>query len=243
MSSPNSKRYLIFGGIDGIGGALSHRLIEQGHQVFVTTRTQEKVSRSCVGEDCTLVVDVLNPESIQRAINVASSEGLDGLVYCIGTLNLKPLARTTREDLLQAFEINTVGAFLAIKYSAESLRLKQGSVVLFSSIAATRGFTNHSSIGTAKASVEGMARSLSAELAPAVRINVIAPSLTNTPLAHPLTQNPKIADAIALLHPIPKLGDPQDMAALAEFLLSERSGWISGQVIHVDGGRSSIEKR
>ncbi|HCG37271.1 MAG: SDR family NAD(P)-dependent oxidoreductase [Holophagaceae bacterium] len=241
--SPNPKNFLILGGIGGIGGFLTDRLIEQGHRVFVTTRNPQKVLQSSVDQDHTLVVDVLNPDSIQQAVATASQEGLDGLAYCIGSLDLKPLARSTREDLLRSFEVNTVGAFLAIKESSAALKEKRGSVILFSSIAATRGFVNHSSIGAAKASVEGLARSLAAELAPHIRVNVIAPSLTSTPLTLPLTQNPKMAEAIASLHPIPKLGDPREIASLAYFLLSDQSSWITGQVFHIDGGRSTLDKK
>ncbi|MFZ9999177.1 MAG: SDR family NAD(P)-dependent oxidoreductase [Holophagaceae bacterium] len=243
MSSNPSKNYLIFGGIGGIGGFLTDQLTQQGHCVFVTTQTPEKTLQSSVNAKHTLVADVLNPDSIKQAVVVASQEGLDGLAYCIGSLDLKPLSRTTREDLLRSFELNTVGAFLAIKEASASLKERRGSIILFSSIAATRGFINHSSIGAAKASVEGLARSLAAELAPHIRINVIAPSLSSTPLALPLTQNPKMAEAIASLHPIPKLGDPQEIASLAQFLLSDQSSWITGQVFHVDGGRSTLEKK
>ncbi len=241
--SPSPKNYLIFGGIGGIGGALANQLKEEGHRIFVTARTPEKALESSVSPDHTLIVDVFSPETIQQAVAIANQEGLDGLAYCIGSIDLKPLSRSTREDLLRSFEINTIGAFLAIKAAAPSLAERRGSVVMFSSIAASRGFANHSAIGTTKASVEGLGRSLAAELAPHIRVNVIAPSLTATPLAQAFTQNPKVAEAIASLHPLPRLGDAGEMATLASFLLSDRSSWITGQVFHVDGGRSSLEKK
>jgi NAD(P)-dependent dehydrogenase (short-subunit alcohol dehydrogenase family) len=242
MTTP--KNYLIFGGIDGIGGALATRLNSQGHTTYVTTSRTEKAESAIASgfpEDRVLLADALSLDSVTQAVAQATSGGLDGMGYCIGTIDLKPLSRTTPEDLLKSFQINVLGAFAAIKAAAPHLAQRQGSVVLFSSIAASRGFANHAAIGTAKAALEGLARSLAAELAPKVRINVIAPSLTDTPLAKPLTSNPKMREAIAAMHPIPRLGIAEEMAEMAMFLLSEHSGWMTGQTLHIDGGRSSLE--
>ena len=238
------KNYLIFGGIDGIGGALAGQLTRQGHTAFVTTSTEEKANAAIQNgtpENKILFVDALSHDTITQAVGQAAVTGLDGMAYCIGTIDLKPLSRTTPEDLLRSFQINVLGAFAAIKAAAPHLAQRQGSVVLFSSIAASRGFANHAAIGTAKAALEGLARSLAAELAPKVRINVIAPSLTDTPLAKSLTSNPKMREAIAAMHPIARLGIAEEMAEMAMFLLSEHSGWITGQTLHIDGGRSSLE--
>lgn len=243
--SQTQQNFLIFGGIGGIGGSLAARLQQDGHPVYVTTKTPSKIEQAVsqgISADRVLTVDALSPESITQAVSQVGVTGLKGLAYCIGTIDLKPLSRTTPDDLLRSFQLNTVGAFTAIKAAAPFLAEAQGSVVLFSSIAATRGFANHSAIGTAKAAVEGLARSLAAELAPKVRINVIAPSLTQTPLAAPLTSNPKMSEAIGAMHPIPRLGQADEMADLAAYLLSDRSGWVTGQVFHVDGGRSTLEK-
>lgn len=243
MTHPN-KNYLIFGGIDGIGGALAGRLRGAGNSAFITTSSVDKAQtaiQSGAQPEKVLVVDVLSQEAIDQAVEQAAKTGLNGMAYCVGTIDLKPLSRTTRDDLLRSFQINVLGAFTAIKAAAPHLAERQGSVVLFSSIAAGRGFANHAAIGTAKAAVEGLARSLAAELAPKVRINVIAPSLTDTPLAKPLTTNPKIKEAIAAMHPIQRLGIADEMAGMAAFLLSEESGWITGQTLHIDGGRSSLE--
>lgn len=240
-----AQRFLVFGGIGGIGGSLASRLHQGGNQVYVTTTDSSKAdpqSLSGIPLNQVLTADVLSTESVIEAVATAGQDGLNGLAYCVGTIDLKPLARTTPEDLLRSFQINTIGAFLAIKAAAPMLSKTHGAVVLFSSIAASRGFANHSAIGAAKASVEGLARSLAAELAPHVRVNVIAPSLTETPLARPLTSNPKMSEAIGAMHPIPRLGHADEMADLAAYLLSDRSGWITGQVFHVDGGRSTLEK-
>jgi NAD(P)-dependent dehydrogenase (short-subunit alcohol dehydrogenase family) len=238
----SAKNFLIFGGIGGIGGALSDLLSSQGHNVFVTTTREGRAQEAGLPAERVLVADAQATQSIQAAVNTASANGLDGMAYCIGTIDLKPLARTTEEDLLRNFQINTVGAFVAIKEAAAKLAESKGSVVLFSSIAASRGFASHSAIACAKAGLEGMARALAAELAPSVRINLIAPSLTETPLAQGLTQNPKMKEAISGMHPIPRLGEAYEMAKAAAFLLSDDSGWMTGQTLHIDGGRFSVEK-
>ncbi|MEM6492230.1 MAG: SDR family oxidoreductase, partial [Pseudomonadota bacterium] len=119
----------------------------------------------------------------------------------------------------------------------------QGAVVLFSTVAAAQGFANHSVIAPAKAAIEGLARSLAAEWAPHVRLNVVAPSLTRTPMAAFMTDNPQMAKAIGALHPLPRLGEAEDIAAIAAFLLSEQATWITGQTIGVDGGRSTVRHK
>jgi len=240
----DSKTFLIFGGVGGIGQALAESLSEKGHRVFVTTRNPDEAqSKIRLPESQILKADALDADSIQSATAFAAQEGLHGLAYCVGSIDLKPIARVTPEDLMKCFQLNVIGAFVAAQAAASALQQHEGAIVLFSSVAAQRGFSNHATIGTAKAGLEGLARSLAAELAPKVRINVIAPSLTDTPLAKNLAQNPKIAQTIADLHPLPRLGDAREMAALAEFLLLENAKWITGQVIHVDGGRSAIERR
>lgn len=233
---------LIFGGIGGIGGALAGRLAQQGSRVYVTTRDPENATPS--HQSITVLgADVLHEESIRAAVQQACAPGLSGLVYCVGSIDLKPFSRAKPEELQKTFALNVIGAFVAIQEAASALTQSNGSIVLFSSIAAQRGFSNHSIIATAKAAIEGLTRSLAAELAPAVRVNAIAPSLTDTPLAKPMTQNAKIADSIAAMHPLPRLGSPDEVAALAQFLLSDNSSWITGQILHVDGGRSTLERK
>lgn len=240
------KTFLIFGGVGGIGQSLRNRLTQAGHKVYATTRQiEDAATRGYPHPEELIAADALDSESIVKATQKAAElgGGLDGLAYCIGSIDLKPLTRTTREDMLRAFEVNVLGAFHAVSAAAKLLAERDSSVVLFSSVAAGRGFANHAAIGTAKAGLEGLARSLAAELAPKVRVNVIAPSLSDTPLARSFTQNPKMAETIAGLHPIPKLGSADEIAALAEFLLLENASWMTGQVIHVDGGRSSLERK
>ena len=236
------KTFLIFGGIGGIGGALCDILAAQGHHVMVTTSKPEKNQQTSLAKEQVLTVDVRDHQSIRDAVAVAGAQGLHGMAYCVGTIDIKPLARTTAEDLRNSLEINTIGAFIAIQTAAPILAQHLGAVVLFSSVAASRGFSNHSSIGTAKAAVEGLTRSIAAELAPKVRVNAIAPSLTDTPLAESMTKNQKMAEMIGAMHPLPRLGNAIEMAKAAAFLLSDDSAWMTGEILHIDGGRSHLEK-
>jgi NAD(P)-dependent dehydrogenase (short-subunit alcohol dehydrogenase family) len=167
---------------------------------------------------------------------------LAGLVYAVGTINLRSLRRLTEADFLDEFRINALGASLAIQAAPSALQRNAdgASVVLFSSIAARQGFTFHTSTAMAKAAVSGLTLALAAELAPKVRVNAIAPSLTRTPLADSVLVSDQMVEGIAKLHPLPRLGEPDDIAALAAFLISAESSWITGQIIGVDGGRSTL---
>lgn len=233
MSAP----YLIMGARGGIGESIARRLIARGHNVAGTMREGGKAP-----EGVTIyhhdIADAQNMASILSALD--GGEGLSGLAYCIGSIDIVPLKSASDQKFMDAFEVNVMGAVRALRAAETALRKGNGSVVLFSSIAAGQGFPNHAAIGTAKAAVEGLMRSVAAEWAPDVRVNCIAPSLSVTPLAAKFTGNEKIAEAIAKAHPIPRLGQAEDAAALAEFLLLPESGWITGEVFHLDGGRSHL---
>jgi NAD(P)-dependent dehydrogenase (short-subunit alcohol dehydrogenase family) len=155
------------------------------------------------------------------------------------------LARLSRADFERDFLVNAVWAAQAVQAAQSALVKHEGgaSVVLFSSVAVAQGFTGHASIGMAKGAVEGLMRSLAAELAPRVRVNCVAPSLTRTPLASKLLANPQMADAIAAMHPLPRLGEPEDVAQVVALLAGPHSTWITGQVIAVDGGRSTLRTK
>lgn len=233
---------LIFGGVDGIGGELARRLSVAGCRVALTSRSQEKAAAFAaeIGAQ-PLTANVLEEPSIADAIASAAPSGrLGGLVYAVGSIPLKPLTRVTETDLVDAYRLNVVGAALAVKHAAPALKAARGSVVLFSSVAAGQGFSSHSVIGPAKAAVSGLTLALAAELAPYVRVNAIAPSLSRTPLSASLTGSDKMAEAIADIHPLKRLGLAADSAALAAFLLSADAGWMTGQVIGIDGGRGSL---
>ncbi|MFN6955110.1 MAG: SDR family NAD(P)-dependent oxidoreductase [Acetobacteraceae bacterium] len=232
----------IIGATGGIGAALARRVAARGARPFLIGRDAARVGALAAELGAGhAVADALDGQALAAAVQAAGSP-LAGLAYCVGSIVLKPLKRVTEADMLDAYRLNVVGAMVAVQAAAPALAAGQGAVVLFSSVAARAGFPNHAAIGAAKAAVEGLALSLGAELAP-VRVNVIAPSLTKTGMAAPLTGNAQMAEAIAKLHPLPRLGEAEDSAALADFLLSEQAGWISGQVIGVDGGRASLRSK
>ena len=170
-------------------------------------------------------------------------ESIDGLVYCPGSINLKPFNRLSQQDFLNDFIQNVLGAVNLIQKLLPNLkRAESASIVLFSTVAAKLGMPFHTSIATSKAAIEGMAKSLAAELAPAkMRVNVIAPSLTDTPLAAALLNTDEKKEASAKRHPLQRIGNTNDMAQLVSFLLSDNSSWITGQVIAVDGGMGSLK--
>jgi NAD(P)-dependent dehydrogenase (short-subunit alcohol dehydrogenase family) len=190
------------------------------------------------------VGDIHDGNLFSRATKEAG-EALDGLVYAVGTINLRSLQRLTEADFLNDFRVNAMGAALAVQAALPALKKSAGtaSVVLFSTVAALQGFAFHSSIAMAKGAVDGLTLSLAAELAPKVRVNAIAPSLTRTPLAEDILSTEQAASAIASLHALQRLGAPEDIAALAAFLLSPDAAWITGQIISVDGGRSTLRTK
>lgn len=242
MSAP----ILIFGATGGIGSALARRLATEGHALHLSARSEPPLAALATELGCDFTPgDVTAEADILRVVErAAGPEGrLRGLAYAVGTMALKPLAATTGQDLADALRRDVIGAFLAAKAARKALAAANGAVVLFSSVAARRGFASHTAIGTAKAAVEGLTLALAADLAPDVRVNAVAPSLTRTPLAAPILGSEAMAKAIAARHALKRLGEPDDGAAMAAFLLSEQAAWITGQIIAVDGGRASVEAR
>jgi NAD(P)-dependent dehydrogenase (short-subunit alcohol dehydrogenase family) len=234
------ERIVVAGATGGIGAALARRLAARGAEPFLLARDPARLA--ALGAELGApwrAVDVTDAPALKAALAEAGTP-LRGLAFCIGSILLKPAGRLTEADFLDAFRLNALAAAMAVQAAMPALAAGQGSVVLFSSVAARKGFANHAAISAAKAAVEGLAVALAAELAPQVRVNCIAPSLTKTQLAEPLTRSPQMAEAIARQHPIPRLGEAEDAAALADFLLSDAAGWITGQVIGVDGGRSAV---
>lgn len=236
---------VIFGGTGGVGSTLAERMYDRGYTLHLLGRNESKLRY--MGERYSAqydVFDILDPEA-QSILARIFSKPIDALAYCIGSINLKPFLKLTREDFVVDAQLNSIGAALAIQSSIPYLKQSQeiASVILFSSVAARHGFSAHASISMAKAAVEGLTVSLAAELSPKIRVNCIAPSLLDTPLAASLTSSAAIKQAIEDSHPMKRLGRPEDAAELAAYLLSSDSSWMTGQIIGVDGGRSSVSTR
>jgi NAD(P)-dependent dehydrogenase (short-subunit alcohol dehydrogenase family) len=240
---------LIYGGNGGIGAAIARLVSAEGGKVHLVGRDEARLAAIAdeTGGAWT-AGDAGDPALFPRATEAAAAAGggaIKALIYAIGTINLKPAHRLGDADIERDFALNAHGALRAVQAALPALKQAEGtaSILLFSTVAVAQGFTAHASIAMAKGAVEGLTLALAAELAPRIRVNCIAPSLTRTPLAKGLTDNPAMAEAIAGLHPMQRLGEPDDIAPLAALMASDRAGWITGQIIGVDGGRSSLRTK
>ncbi|MDC1091620.1 SDR family oxidoreductase [Candidatus Pelagibacter ubique] len=234
-----SEKYLIFGATGSVGSSLAEQLTNSGNDIHLIARNENEVKTIAEKLGCTYTVaDVLEEGFIEKVKSDISE--IKGIAYCVGSIDLKPLRMVTEADMNKCMKLNLYSAIEAIKGFQEILKKNKGSVVLFSTVAAQRGFTNHTIIASAKAAVEGLTVTLAAEFAPHIRVNCIAPSLSKSKIAEPMLKNPAIAEGIAKAHPLKRLGEGKDSAALAKFLITEESSWITGQIIAVDGGRSKL---
>lgn len=234
---------IIIGATGAVGSVLAENLAGEGLSLHLIGRNPAELQELAAHTGSTFdALDVTDFTALQTVVaTVAADFGVNGLVYAAGSIVLKPLKLAKEEDFSLAFALNVTAAAMAVKAAATSLAQHNGSVVFFSSVAAQHGFKNHSVIASAKAGVEGLTRALASELAPKVRVNCIAPSLTPAKMSSAMTDNPKIADSIAAMHPLKRLGEAQETASLAGFLLSPKAAWITGQVIHIDGGRAHLD--
>lgn len=228
------KNYVIIGGSSGIGKALTEKL-SFTNKVFATFHQHEVLSSQ------NRSFHFLNVLEAKPAFDFFP-EVIDGLVYCPGSILLKPIHRLTTTDFANDYALNVIGAVKTIQAALPYMKLStSASIVLFSTFAVQTGMPFHSMVASSKGAVEGLCRALAAELAPHVRVNCIAPSLTATPLSQTLINTEEKLNVLNQRHPLKRIGTAEDIASLASFLLSEESSWMTGQVLHLDGGMSSIK--
>lgn len=232
-----SNTFVVVGGSSGIGLGVTQRLASSGHQVIVLSRTVGGLSD--IANVTHHVVDVTTDE-IDASI---LPDSIDGLVYCPGSLNLKSFKSLKPDTFRSDFEVNVVGAVKVIQASLAGLKAAgSSSVLLFSTVAVAQGMFAHASIAASKGAIEGLARTLAAELSPETRVNCIAPALTNTPLTGRFFSSEDKIVAMGEKYPLQRTGSVEDFSGLAEFLLGDESSWITGQVLGVDGGMGTLRK-
>ena len=227
------KNILLIGGSYGIGLAIAQEL-QNENNIFVASRTNENLP----GLNVTHIPFDASSDTLDTSKLPVI---LDGLVYCPGSINLRPFRGLKPEAFEADLQINFISLVKVIQAVLPNLTAgEQSSIVLFSSVAASMGMPFHTSVAAAKGAIEGFAKALAAEYAPKIRVNVIAPSLTDTPLADKFLNNETKQEKSAERHPLKRFGKPEDSAQMASFLLSDKSSWISGQIFHVDGGMSTL---
>ncbi|NCT10796.1 MAG: SDR family oxidoreductase [Flavobacteriia bacterium] len=225
------KKIVVIGGSRGIGNAIVKALIEKNHVVNISRNEPENSHKNLTHYTCNILTDEL-----------PTIDEIDTLIYCPGSINLKPISRIKLEEFREDFEINVIGAVKAIQHFLPSLKKgKNPSILLFSTVAAKLGMPFHASIAAAKSGVEGLTKSLGAELAPTIRINAIAPTITDTDLASKLLRNEKMIESITERHPLKKFLHPKEVADLASFLISDNALSISGQIFELDCGIVSFK--
>ena len=235
------QKYIIFGATGSVGSNLAKQLSQANKEIHLIGRNDVELDRlsSELGCDYT-VLDILSDDINENLKNKFEDIDLAGIAYCIGSIDLKPLWKANKEDFLKCLQLNFFPIVEVIKTFQENLKKNKGSIVLFSTVAVQKGFTNHSIIASVKGAIEGLTVSLAAEFAPNIKVNCIAPSLTNSKIAEPILKNKIVAEGIAKAHPMKRIGEGKDSAAMAKFLLTEENSWITGQIIGVDGGRSTL---
>ena len=227
------KNILLIGGSSGIGLSLVNQ-ISQDHNVYVACRSNHSLP-----ENVNYInYDVLNDELDSSLF----PETIDSFIYLPGSINLRPFKSLSIESFKEDLEINFIGLIKSLKSILKNLTASNSaSIVLFSTVAVQRGMPFHSSVSSSKGAIEGLAKSLAAEFSPKIRVNVIAPSLVNTPLANRFLNNDLKIEKSANRHPLKRIGSASDIANLIDYLISDKSSWITGQIIAVDGGLSTIE--
>lgn len=230
------SNYIVVGGSKGIGLDLVQKLLNDQHHVWVLARTSESLFES---PNLTFIPTDVTDLSLDVQL---LPEQIDGFVYCPGSINLKPFNRLSMDDFNLDWQINVLSGIKLLQMVLPNLKKSEhASVVFYSTVAVSMGMPFHASVAASKGAIEGLVKSLSAEFAPKIRVNAVAPSLTQTPLSDKLTNTPEKIEASAKRHPLQRIGTASDIAEITKFLLYPSSSWITGQIIHVDGGMSSIK--
>jgi len=230
------RNYVIIGGSSGIGKELVNLLEGQEANILATYNNNKIKDRQNV--------KYLKFDATTDSLNLdALPEEIHGLAYCPGSINLKPFHRFTDEDFIEDFKLQVLGATKVIRHLLPKIKKSQdASILLFSTVAVQSGFSFHSQVAMSKGAIEGLTRSLAAELSPIIRVNAIAPSLTNTNLASKFLNTSEKVNLQSEKNPLKRVGDAKDIAEAGVYLLTEKSSWVTGQVLHVDGGFSKIKQ-
>ena len=235
------SKYLIFGATGSIGTKLAEQLSKLNKDVHIIGRDNEELQKLSAKLNCEYtVLDVLSDNISKTIQNEFQEKDISGLAYCVGSIDLKPLKSSKKEDFQKCLDLNFFPVIEIIKSLQENLKKNKGSIVLFSTVAVQKGFTNHAIISSAKGAIEGLTVSLAAEFAPNIRVNCIAPTLTDSKMSKNILKSKLMAEGIAKSHPMKRIGKPEDVASMANFLLTDESPFITGQIIGVDGGKSSL---
>jgi NAD(P)-dependent dehydrogenase (short-subunit alcohol dehydrogenase family) len=230
------NNYLIIGASGGIGNAIVGSLSKENHNIYATYNKNYPENLKNIASLFQLDVTSDSPDF------GFIPESLSGLVYCPGSIMLKPFHRITAEEFALDYQLQLIGAVKIIQAALPALKkIKSSSIVLYSTVAVGSGFKFHSLVSSSKGAVEGLTKALAADLAPDIRVNCIAPSITDTPLASNFLNTESKRDGNAKRHPLGRIGNALDIAEMTNFLLSDKSDWITGQIFRVDGGISSIK--
>ena len=235
-NSSEIKNILIIGGSTGIGNSLAHKeaINNRVYATYNKNVPQPNENDRLSYHFCNVIGEETDFSYLP--------EKLHGLVYCPGTINLKPFARIQSEDFINDYRLNVTGAIKIIQKLLPNLKASgNGAIILFSTVAVQQGFNFHSMVAASKGAIEGLTKALAAELAPSIRVNCIAPSITDTPLSTSLLNTEAKKDANASRHPLKRIGNSLDIANMASFLLSDEASWVTGQIMAVDGGMSSVK--
>lgn len=226
------KNILVVGGSKGIGREIVNSQLEKGNNCYNFSRTESGINNQNLIEE---KIDILSD-------NLPEIENIDSVIYCPGSINLKPILQLKEEDFVNDFNINVLGAIKTVKKYLNNLKKGDDpSLLFFSTVAVGQGMPFHSSVSVAKAGIEGLTKSLAAELAPSIRVNCIAPTITRTDMAQRILRNEKIEENIANKHPLKKICEAKDISDMADFLISHNAKNITGQIMHVDGGMSTLK--